>query len=69
MKSKSGLIGSLKRHFWAQKGGFKRMALVDGESYELLMRNVAVILKGRQQASGNEVIQRIITLDDIIVLG
>jgi len=45
------------------------MPLVHGENYEVLMRNVAVILKGRQQASGNEVIQHLITLDDIIVLG
>jgi len=69
MTGKLGLTLFLNRHFSAQKGLFKRMALVHGESYELLMRNVAVILKGRQQASGNEVIQHIITLDDIIVLG
>jgi len=35
MTGKSGLIWSLKRHFWAQKGRFKQMVLVHGESCEL----------------------------------
>jgi hypothetical protein len=37
MMGELGFIWSLKRHFWAQKGGFKEMVLVHGESYELLV--------------------------------
>jgi len=46
MTGKSGLIWSLKRHFWARKGRFKQMVLAHGESYELLVvRKLAAILK------------------------
>ena len=42
----------LKTAFLGTKGQFKQMILVHGESYELLMKNEAVIPKGDNSPLG-----------------